>query len=144
MTRRVLQSIVLIAIVGIVGFSINAGAQQQAPAGQLFRAVPVQGNIWMIVGDGANIAASVGRDGVMLVDSGTTANANRLLASVKQLATDLTARPLPFTPCVGLNCAAYRYPYGWASPSFDAITASPAPAKPIRYVINTSTHADHV
>jgi cyclase len=142
MIKRVLQSVVMIALIGIVGFGITARAQQ-APAGQLFRWIPIQGNIWMIVGDGGNIAVSLGRDGIMLVDSGTTANANKLLATVKALATDVLARPVPYTPCVGLNCGAYRYPWGWSGSSFDEITASPAPPHPIRYVLNTSTNPDH-
>jgi glyoxylase-like metal-dependent hydrolase (beta-lactamase superfamily II) len=34
-------------------------------------------------------------------------------------------------------------PYGWSSPSINAIISSPAPAKPIRYIINTSLDLDH-
>ena len=34
------------------------------------RAVPVQGNVYMIVGAGTNIAVQVGEDGVLVVDTG--------------------------------------------------------------------------
>ena len=34
-------------------------------------------------------------------------------------------------------------PYGWTSPSLNAIISSPAPPKPIRYIINTSIDPDH-
>src|SRR5438874_9633203 len=135
MKKRVLQSCILLAIMGAVGLSITAGAQQPAPAGNLFKAYPVQGNIWLVPEPAANVLVSLGRDGIMLVDSGTAANANKLLATVKQLANDILARPMPFTPCVGPNCAAYQYAYGYSSPSFAGITASVAPAKPIRYIL---------
>jgi glyoxylase-like metal-dependent hydrolase (beta-lactamase superfamily II) len=147
MTQRVLQSLVLIALTGMAvtaRLSITIGAQQQASPGSLFKVYPVQGNVWLVPEPAANVVVSLGRDGVMLVDSGTADNANKLLATVKQLANDVIARPMPFTPCVGPSCAASRYAYGYASPSFDGITASVAPAKPIRYILNTSTHAAHV
>src|SRR5947208_2372894 len=130
MTKRVLQSVTLIAVIGAVGLSITATAQQQAAAGNLFKAYPVQGNVWVIPEPSGNVLVSLGRDGVMLVDSGTADNAAKLLATVKQLANDVIARPMPFTPCVGPNCAAYHYPYGYSSPAFDGITASVAPPKP--------------
>jgi len=147
MTQRVFQSAVLMVLIGIgvvVGSSGFVAAQQQAPAANLFKAYPVQGNVWMIPEPEANVVVSLGRDGIMLVDSGTGNNANKLLATVKALANDILSRPMPFTPCVGPGCAASRYAYGYASPSFDGITASVGPAKPIRYILNTSTHASHV
>jgi len=139
-----IQLLVLITVITSLCLSLPAGAQQQAPAGNLFKTYPVQGNVWMIAEPEANVVVSLGRDGIMLVDSGTEANANKLLATVKQLANEILARPMPFTPCVGPNCGAYRYPYGYASPSFDSITASVAPAKPIRYILSTSTHPAHI
>lgn len=129
--------------IGVV-LSLTAVAQQQPGSGNLFKAYPVQGNIWMIPEPTVNVVVSLGRDGIMLVDSGTAENATKLLATVKQLANDVLARPMPFTPCVGLNCSAFRYPYGYASPSFDGITSSVAPPKPIRYVLNTSLYPSHV
>jgi glyoxylase-like metal-dependent hydrolase (beta-lactamase superfamily II) len=144
MRRIALQSFVVIGLIGAVGLSITAGAQQQAAAGNLFKAYPVQGNVWLIPEPEANVLVSLGRDGIMLVDSGTAANANKLLATVKQLANDVLARPMPFMPCVGPSCAATQYPYGYSSPSFDGITASVAPPKPIRYILSTSTHPAHV
>src|SRR3989441_9953262 len=114
MTKRVLQSVTLIGLIGAVGLSITATAQQQASAGNLFKAYPVQGNIWLIAEPAANVLVSLGRDGVMLVDSGTSDNAAKLLATVKQLANDVISRPMPFTPCVGPNCGPSRYAYGYA------------------------------
>ena len=140
MTIRVLKSIVLISLIGIL-CSPGIGSAQQAPAGQFFRTIPVQGNIYMIPGAGANVLVSLGRDGVLLVDSGTTQNSDRLLATVKQLAVDVVSRPRPYVPCVGSTCGGYAF--GFNSPMYNAMTQSPQPPKPIRYIINTSAHPDH-
>jgi glyoxylase-like metal-dependent hydrolase (beta-lactamase superfamily II) len=42
---------------------------------------------------------------------------------------------------MGANCPSF--PYGWASPGFNAVIASPAPARPIRYIVNTSAAPEH-
>ena len=140
MTKRVLQTIVLVALVGTIGL-VGIGGAQQAPAGQLLKTIPVQGNIYMIPGAGANVAVSLGRDGVLLVDSGNEQSADRLLATVKDLGNDVVARPRPYVPCVGPTCGGYAF--GFNSPMFNAITQVPQPVKPIRYILNTSAHPEH-
>jgi cyclase len=102
--------------------------------------LPVQGNIYMLVGAGGNIAASIGQDGVLLVDAGTSQMSPKVLSTVLQLVTAIAASPGP-NKCVGLHCS--ESPYRWSSPSLNAIIASPAPPKPIRYIINTSIDPDH-
>jgi glyoxylase-like metal-dependent hydrolase (beta-lactamase superfamily II) len=114
------------------------------PAGNPFKTYPIQGNIWMVAEPDVNVVVSLGRDGIMLVDSGTESNVNKLLATVKQLANDVLARPVPFTPCVGPSCAAFQSAFGYSSPAFNGITAAVPPAKPIRYILNTSMHPAHV
>ena len=41
--------------------------------------------------------------------------------------------------CAGARCPGVR---GWASPSINAVIGSPAPPKPLRYIINTSASPD--
>ncbi len=104
------------------------------------KVLPVQGNIYMLVGDGGNIAASIGKDGIVLVDTGLESMSAKLMSKVLELATAISSSPQP-NHCVGLHCPGT--PYGWSSPSLNAIISSPAPPKPVRFIINTSVDADH-
>ena len=47
--------------------------------------LPVQGNISMLAGAGGNIAVQVGKDGILLVDSGTAAMTERVLERLRTL-----------------------------------------------------------
>jgi glyoxylase-like metal-dependent hydrolase (beta-lactamase superfamily II) len=47
--------------------------------------VPVQGNISMLAGAGGNITVQVGRDGVLLVDSGVAAMSDTVVAAIRTL-----------------------------------------------------------
>jgi glyoxylase-like metal-dependent hydrolase (beta-lactamase superfamily II) len=58
---------------------------QRLAAGEV-KAVPVQGNVYMIVGAGANIAVQVGGDGVLVVDTGSGAATDKVLAAIRELA----------------------------------------------------------
>ena len=72
--------------------SIGAGAKlalSQQPAqtssdGEV-HVLPVQGNIYMLVGAGANITAQVGQQGILLVDAGTADASPKVLAALKKL-----------------------------------------------------------
>jgi glyoxylase-like metal-dependent hydrolase (beta-lactamase superfamily II) len=66
-------------------------------------ALPVQGNIYMLVGAGGNVTVQVGDDGVLLVDTSFAQMSDKILAEVRKLSN-----------------------------------------KPIRYIINTHVHPDHV
>jgi cyclase len=47
--------------------------------------VPVQGNISMLAGAGGNITVQVGKDGVLLVDTGVAAAADKVVAAIRAL-----------------------------------------------------------
>jgi len=115
------------------------GAQQAGGTGE-FRVLPVRGNIYLIAGAGANITASVGKDGVMLVDSGSAAMAEKTLAVVRDLARRVTAAPMPAKSCVGVvqGCQ------WWSSSELLPTTTSPRAPRPIGFIINTSDDPDDV
>ena len=79
--------------------------------------LPVRGNIYMLVGAGGNITASVGSEGVLLVDTGLENMASKVLAAVNRLGVELTTKGLP--------------------------NVNVGPPKPIRIIVNTHVHADH-
>jgi cyclase len=83
------------------GVMVATIAAQQAPE---VRSRLVQGNVWLINAGFVNVAAQIGPDGVLIVDSGTEAVAEKILAEIRRLAGD----------------------------------------KPIRYIINTHAHPDHI
>ena len=108
MSRPVLALIVL----SLVVLSRDAGAQARgagatrpaaAPAADV-RSRLVQGNVWLINAGFVNVAAQIGPEGVFVVDTGTEAVGEKILAEIKRLAGD----------------------------------------KPIRYIVNTHAHADHI
>jgi cyclase len=52
----------------------------------------VQGNVWMLVGNGVNAAVQIGNDGVLVVDTMTEALAQPMLAEIRRLAGDKPIR----------------------------------------------------
>ena len=120
--------------------SADKNIAEQSPRDGQVHVLPVQGNIYMLVADGTNITVSMGADGVMLVNTGSAAMTDKVLAAVNQLANSTVTPPAPNT-CFGANCP---NAWGWASPYMNAVISSPAPPKPIRYIVNTSASSDHV
>jgi glyoxylase-like metal-dependent hydrolase (beta-lactamase superfamily II) len=100
--------------------------------------LPLRGNVYVLVGAGANITLSVGKEGVLLVDAGTAQAADSVVAAVNQLSKDVNASRTVVKPCAGLGCSGNEFS------SFLGTVASPAPPKPIQYIIDTSADADHV
>jgi len=87
--------------VTLAAFLVTAQPQQNRPVE--LRTLHVQGNVYMISGDGGNVTVQTGKDGILLVDSGLAANADQLIAEIRKLS-----------------------------------------KAPIRYLINTHVHPDHV
>ena len=90
---------------GISAQGRGGGAPRAAapPAAEV-RSRLVQGNVWLINAGFVNVAAQIGADGVLVVDTGTEAMGEKILAEIKKLSGD----------------------------------------KPIRYIVNTHAHPDHV
>ncbi|HMB74620.1 MAG TPA: hypothetical protein VKQ06_13685, partial [Gammaproteobacteria bacterium] len=96
---------------------------------------PVRGNVWMLLGAGANITASVGPDGVLLVNAGQGAAAGRILEAIETLQSQLiaTGRLDSRLPERGGAETRSRMPIN-----------THAPPKPVRYIVNTSMLAHNV
>ena len=114
----------------------------QSPRDGQVHVLPVQGNIYMLVADGTNITASIGRDGISIVNTGSAQMSDKILAALNDLAKNTVNAPMPNT-CFGANCPS---PFGqpaWSSPYFNAFVASPRPPQGMRFVFNTSASPEN-
>lgn len=106
---RTLLTLATAFVLGALTFAERTGAQQNPPPAQPnfdkveVHTLPVQGNVYMLVGAGGNITVHVGEEGVLLVDTQFAELSPKIIAAVRQLSD-----------------------------------------KPIRYIVNTHGHADHV
>jgi glyoxylase-like metal-dependent hydrolase (beta-lactamase superfamily II) len=107
------------------------GLHAQSPQ---LEAIPVRGHIFLIGGAGSNVTVSAGPDGVFLVDSGSAANADRVIAAIKALQARLQMAA-PAAPRSGAETTVATN----LEPFYRTLT----PPKPIRYIANTSALADH-
>lgn len=145
--------IVACAALGMVGFGVGPGfgpgfgfvqrVSTQAPQTQPARndansaeisTFHVQGNVYMLVGAGGNIAVQTGEDGVLVVDTGLAQNADKVLAAVKDLQ-DRLQMSLQAQPRAGAETR--------VATNLEPFYRTLAPPKPIRYIANTSALADH-
>ena len=106
----------------------TAPAAPTSPPG--IQILPVRGNVYMLLGAGGNITASVGRDGVLMVDAGRAQMTDQVLAAIRQLQSDLDLRDTPLGS-------------GAETRSSVASRNTEPPAKPIRYIVDTSADPDH-
>jgi glyoxylase-like metal-dependent hydrolase (beta-lactamase superfamily II) len=81
--RVALAIAALVAAVALPSMAKSQGNTEAADA--TVHVLPVQGNIYMLVGAGANITVQVGSTGVLLVDTGLAAMSNKVLAAVRTL-----------------------------------------------------------
>jgi cyclase len=89
----------------------------------------VAGNVYLIAGAGGNIAASIGGDGVIMVDTGVAPATDKVLAAIRQAASRLRPPDNPES----------------ASPFNSTWQATHVFAEPkIRMIINTNDNPDHV
>jgi glyoxylase-like metal-dependent hydrolase (beta-lactamase superfamily II) len=140
--RRSFNGFVLVAALVV---SVSTYAQQ--PSAQL-HVMPIRGNVFMIVGGSSNVTVSAGVDGVLLVDTGSAAMADKMLDVIKEIGTMVAGSPMRMTTCVGPPCyqAGSTGPFntfGWTGPSYNAVIASPKALKPIRWILLTSADPEH-
>jgi cyclase len=98
-TLRTLHRLVVL----IAATTAAAGQAQQDFSAVELAVLPVQGNVYMLVGAGGNISVQIGDEGVLLVDTQFAPLAPRIMAEIKRLSD-----------------------------------------RPVRFIINTHAHADHV
>jgi cyclase len=108
------------------------GLKDGVPQDGAVHILHVRGAIYMLVGAGGNITASVGADGVLMVDTGLEAMADRVLAAVRELQIETATNGISELHFGAETRSSVR-----------AILDTDAPPKPIRFVINTHLHADH-
>jgi glyoxylase-like metal-dependent hydrolase (beta-lactamase superfamily II) len=70
----------LAALVAAGSFTGPSSAQQRP-----IETFHVQGNVYLLVGAGANVAVQVGDEGVLVVDTGTAATRDAVLAAIRRL-----------------------------------------------------------
>jgi len=101
MTRRYISQCasaaicVLVVAVMLVGGDQPASARQQAS--DELDVVQIRPNFYVIAGAGGNIVMQTGPDGVILVDSGRTAMADKVLAAIQKIT------PLPIRYIINTN-----------------------------------------
>jgi glyoxylase-like metal-dependent hydrolase (beta-lactamase superfamily II) len=127
--RKKISACFACAALIVVALSPLLSAQQPT-----IEAIPVRGHIFLIGGAGSNITVSAGSDGVFLVDSGTAANADKVIAAIKALQGRLQMAT-PAAPRSGAETTVATN----LEPFYRTLT----PPKPIRYIANTSALADH-
>ena len=135
MTRRMLTGFtmrrigVLLATIGAAAATVGPHPTSAQQPGDL-HIMPVRGNVFIIVGGGSNVTVSAGVDGMLLVDAGSAAMADKVLEKVMEIGRMVAGSPAPMTTCVGPSCYPAGspgpfLPFGWAGPSYNAVIASP-------------------
>jgi glyoxylase-like metal-dependent hydrolase (beta-lactamase superfamily II) len=100
------------------------------------RVLPVRGNVYVLMGAGANITVSVGLDGVLMVDSGSADMSEQVLGAIRAVQQWVEAKT-----------AAAAAPVLYGAETRNSIIEArraDAPPKPIRYIIATSIAPDHI
>jgi cyclase len=84
--------IALVVVLGGSGWAHGLLAQERASDNTAFETIQIRPNVYVIFGAGSNVAVHVGPEGVILVDSGSAAMADKLLQAVKAI----TEQPIRF------------------------------------------------
>ena len=120
--------------------AIDRQIAEQSPRDGQVHVLPVQGNVFMLIADGVNLSASVGPEGMLLVDTGTAMMSDKVLATLSQLAKSVDANATR-NSCFGVNCPGT---WGWSSPYINNVISSPSPPRPLRYIVDTNDSPEHI
>lgn len=92
MTRRLFPPLAAAAVLAAAAYAqpsqtrpAGNGAPQQNFDNVEIHTLPVQGNVYMLVGAGGNITVQVGKDGVLLVDTEYAQLSDKILAAIRKL-----------------------------------------------------------
>jgi len=91
--RRQLCGLMLVGTATLAGPAVRGGQQQDFSKVEI-KATKVAGNVYMLQGAGGNIAASIGDDGIVIVDDQFAPLAEKIQASLKSLG--ITNKPVRF------------------------------------------------
>jgi cyclase len=91
--RKLLVSLMLVAVAAFAALVAWGGQGQDFSKVQI-KVTKVSGNIYMLEGAGGNIAASIGDDGIVIVDDQFAPLADKIQASLKSLG--ITDKPVRF------------------------------------------------
>src|SRR2546428_1346020 len=95
MGNRIRSRIVYSLVVAALVCGTTGAAQQQPDFSKAqIKVTKVSGNIYMLEGQGGNIAASVGDDGIVIVDDQFAPLADKIQAALKDL--KITDKPVRF------------------------------------------------
>ena len=125
-----IAAVAVLAALGADPASAQRSAKERGELGAELSWWPVRENIWILVGAGANITASVGPDGVFLVNTGEARASERVLTAVQELQGQLNAFGF-------LDVRSAEQGGAETRSRFPVNTH--APPKPIRYIVNTSS-----
>jgi cyclase len=83
----ILSTAALVSGTGPAFAQAPAAPPQRNPADVEVHLLPVQGNVYMLVGAGGNITVQIGDDGVLLVDAGLAGTSDKVYAAIRTLST---------------------------------------------------------
>jgi len=101
-----------VALLLALGGWMPAARAQQTP-GDGLSVVELRPNFFLIGGAGGNIPAQVGPMGVVVVDSGTTEAADRVVAAIR----GLTSLPIRYVINTGMDAAMWAATRSWPGPA---------------------------
>jgi glyoxylase-like metal-dependent hydrolase (beta-lactamase superfamily II) len=87
MARKISTALLLAGLSAIVPALGAEPPQAASPPAEALDVVEVRPNIYLVAGSGANITVQIGPAGIILVDSGSRASADRVLDAINRLST---------------------------------------------------------